>query len=64
MKVIDLTHTIREDMPVYPGTETPGGAGSDDCRPIVVHEGQIGWPARSSGNIILRSQSTSGLTIR
>ena len=24
MKVIDLTHTIREDMPVYPGTETPG----------------------------------------
>lgn len=24
MKVIDLTHTIREDMPVYPRTETPG----------------------------------------
>ena len=23
MKVIDLTHTIQEDMPVYPGTETP-----------------------------------------
>ena len=23
MKVIDLTHVIREDMPVYPGTETP-----------------------------------------
>ena len=23
MKVIDRTHTIREDMPVYPGTETP-----------------------------------------
>ncbi len=23
MKVIDLTHTIREDMPVYPGTDTP-----------------------------------------
>lgn len=23
MKVIDLTHTIRENMPVYPGTETP-----------------------------------------
>ena len=23
MKVIDLTHTIREDMPVYPGTGTP-----------------------------------------
>ncbi len=23
MKVIDLTHTICEDMPVYPGTETP-----------------------------------------
>ncbi len=23
MTVIDLTHTIREDMPVYPGTETP-----------------------------------------
>ncbi len=23
MKVIDLTHTIKEDMPVYPGTETP-----------------------------------------
>lgn len=23
MKVIDLTHTIREDMPVYPGTEQP-----------------------------------------
>ena len=23
MKVIDLTHTITEDMPVYPGTETP-----------------------------------------
>lgn len=23
MKVIDLTHTIRQDMPVYPGTERP-----------------------------------------
>ena len=23
MKVIDLTHTIKEDMPVYPGTDTP-----------------------------------------
>ena len=23
MKVIDLTHTIREDMPVYPGTDPP-----------------------------------------
>lgn len=23
MKVIDLTHTIKEDMPVYPGTEAP-----------------------------------------
>lgn len=23
MKIIDLTHTIREDMPVYPGTEKP-----------------------------------------
>ena len=23
MKVIDLTHTIRESMPVYPGTEPP-----------------------------------------
>lgn len=23
MKVIDLTHTIREGMPVYPGTESP-----------------------------------------
>ena len=23
MTVIDLTHTIREDMPVYPGTEPP-----------------------------------------
>ena len=23
MRVIDLTHTIKEDMPVYPGTETP-----------------------------------------
>ncbi len=23
MKVIDLTHTIQPDMPVYPGTETP-----------------------------------------
>ena len=23
MKVIDLTHTISEDMPVYPGTEPP-----------------------------------------
>ena len=23
MTVIDLTHTIRENMPVYPGTETP-----------------------------------------
>lgn len=23
MKVIDLTHTIRADMPVYPGTESP-----------------------------------------
>ncbi|MGN0373712.1 MAG: cyclase family protein [Enterocloster sp.] len=24
MKVIDLTHTITENMPVYPGTEPPG----------------------------------------
>ena len=23
MKVYDLTHTIRNDMPVYPGTEQP-----------------------------------------
>ncbi len=23
MKVIDLTHTISEAMPVYPGTEKP-----------------------------------------
>ena len=23
MKVIDLTHIIKEDMPVYPGTDTP-----------------------------------------
>ena len=23
MRVIDLTHSIKEDMPVYPGTETP-----------------------------------------
>lgn len=23
MKVIDLTHTIKENMPVYPGTDTP-----------------------------------------
>lgn len=23
MKIIDLTHTIREKMPVYPGTDTP-----------------------------------------
>lgn len=23
MRIIDLTHTIREDMPVYPGTEAP-----------------------------------------
>lgn len=23
MKVIDLTHTILEDMPVFPGSETP-----------------------------------------
>ena len=23
MKVIDLTHTIKADMPVYPGTEPP-----------------------------------------
>ena len=23
MKVIDLTHVIKEDMPVYPGTEPP-----------------------------------------
>ena len=23
MRVIDLTHTIKEDMPVYPGTEAP-----------------------------------------
>ena len=23
MKVIDLTHTIHESMPVYPGTEPP-----------------------------------------
>ena len=22
MKVIDLTHTIKENMPVYPGTES------------------------------------------
>ena len=24
MKIIDLTHTIEENMPVYPGTECPG----------------------------------------
>ena len=23
MRVIDLTHTITRDMPVYPGTDTP-----------------------------------------
>ena len=23
MKVLDLTHTIKENMPVYPGTEKP-----------------------------------------
>ena len=23
MKVIDLTHTIKENMPVFPGTEPP-----------------------------------------
>ena len=23
MRVLDLTHTIKEDMPVYPGTDTP-----------------------------------------
>jgi kynurenine formamidase len=23
MRIVDLTHTIREDMPVYPGTEPP-----------------------------------------
>ena len=23
MRVLDLTHTIAENMPVYPGTETP-----------------------------------------
>ena len=23
MKIYDLTHTIRNDMPVYPGTEQP-----------------------------------------
>ncbi len=23
MKIIDLTHNISEDMPVYPGTEGP-----------------------------------------
>ena len=23
MKIIDLTHYISEDMPVYPGTDTP-----------------------------------------
>ncbi|MDO5363437.1 MAG: hypothetical protein Q4F03_12495 [Eubacteriales bacterium] len=23
MKIIDLTHTITEDVTVYPGTETP-----------------------------------------
>lgn len=23
MKVIDLTHSIKENMPVYPGTDTP-----------------------------------------
>ena len=23
MRVIDLTHTIKADMPVYPGTGTP-----------------------------------------
>lgn len=23
MRVLDLTHTIREDMPVFPGADTP-----------------------------------------
>lgn len=29
MKVIDLTHTIRENMPVYPGTESPKLTGAN-----------------------------------
>lgn len=29
MRVLDLTHTIAENMPVYPGTETPIFAGAD-----------------------------------
>ena len=29
MRVIDLTHTISENMPVYPGTETPIFAGAN-----------------------------------
>lgn len=29
MRVIDLTHTISENMPVYPGTEPPVLAGAN-----------------------------------
>ena len=29
MRVLDLTHTIAENMPVYPGTETPIFAGAN-----------------------------------
>ena len=29
MHVLDLTHTIAENMPVYPGTETPIFAGAN-----------------------------------
>ena len=29
MRVLDLTHTIAENMPVYPGTEKPIFAGAN-----------------------------------
>ena len=29
MRVLDLTHTIAENMPVFPGTETPIFAGGN-----------------------------------
>ena len=31
MKVIDLTHTIQEEMPVFPGTEPPALMQAASC---------------------------------
>lgn len=57
MRVLDLTHTIAENMPVYPGTETPIFAGANTYEKdgfketkltMYTHTGTHHGPARAS----------------